>query len=153
MERHLRDWLICGMHKALWDNIHCLFDDKQITYTKLLVAARKVESEDLEGKGTTTIVKAKASNPKFDNSELCQQVVNLMCIVKSTQTNSTKGQNGEGQLQGKGPPKKRDQGTNGQHPSSGPATTSTGSLEERGNHINAIVLEVMDIPEDNILHF
>ena len=50
MERHLIDHLSYGMHKALWDSIHYLYDDKQITYTKLLVAARKTEAEVLKGK-------------------------------------------------------------------------------------------------------
>ena len=106
------------MHKALWDSICYLYDDKQITYTLLLVAARKAEAVVLEGKGTTTIPKTKAANPQFDNfssevSELYQQLANLMSIVKSTQTNSTRGQNVKGQSQGKEPQKKRDKGING----------------------------------------
>ena len=99
------------------------------------MAARKAEAEVLEGKGITTIAKAKAAN-QFDNSSseinmLCQKVANLMSVVESTKTNSTKRQNGKGQYQGKEPQKKRTQGTNGQHPSAGPATTSAGPFKGR----------------------
>ena len=152
MERYLRNCLFYGRHNALQDSIHYLYNDKQITYTQLLVAARKAGAEVLEGKGITTIAKDKASNPQFNSSssevnEFYQQVANLMSIVESTQTNSTKGQNGKDQSQGKGPQMKRDQGTNGQHPSAGPTATSAGPLKLRvsRNHINAIIVEVGDI--------
>ena len=130
MERHLRDHLFYGVHKALWDNIHYLYDDKQITYTQLLMAARKAELEVLEGKGTTTLAKAKAANPQFDHSsskvnELCQPVVNLMSIVKSTQTNSTMGQICKGlPISREGTSKEGRLGYKWANPSTGRATTS-----------------------------
>ena len=51
MERHLREHLFYGINKALWYSIHYIYDDKQITYTKLLVAVKKAEAEILEGEG------------------------------------------------------------------------------------------------------
>ena len=76
MERHLRDCLFYGMYKALWDSIHYLYDDKQVTYAPLLVAARKAKAEVLEGKGTITIAKSKAANSQFSNSS---SEVNELC--------------------------------------------------------------------------
>ena len=47
------------MHKAWWDSICFLYDDKQITYPQLLVAARKAEPEVLEGKEPLPLLKLK----------------------------------------------------------------------------------------------
>ena len=42
---HLKDWLFHGVHKNIRDSIRYLHSDPETTYSQLMVAARKAESE------------------------------------------------------------------------------------------------------------
>ena len=54
-----------------------MYDNPAVTYTQLLVAARKAEAEVGDGKSGTTIVKAKATTADDELTSLKQQVSDL----------------------------------------------------------------------------
>ena len=57
----LRDRLFNGVLKTLQDSIRYLYDNPAVTYTQLLVAARKAESEVSDDKSGTITIKVKAA--------------------------------------------------------------------------------------------
>ena len=72
-EIELIDRLFYGVLKTLRDSIRYLYDNPAVTYTQLLVAARKAEAEVSGGKSGTMTIKVKASTA---NDEL----VSLKCV-------------------------------------------------------------------------
>ena len=83
-EIRLRDRLFNGVLKTLRDNIRYLYDNLAVTYTQLLVAARKAEAEVSDGKsGTTNKVIAATANDELVS--LKQQVSDLVAVVKANQ--------------------------------------------------------------------
>ena len=59
-EINLRDRLFYVLLKTLKDNVGYLYDNPSVTYTQLLVAARKAEAEVGDGKSGTVTVNTKA---------------------------------------------------------------------------------------------
>ena len=59
-EIKLRDRLFYGVLKTLRHSVSYLYDNPAVTYTQLLVAARKAEAEVSDGKSGTMTIKAKA---------------------------------------------------------------------------------------------
>ena len=60
-EIQLRDRLFYGVLKTLRDSIRYPYDNQAVTYTQLLVAARKAEAEVGNGKSGMMTVKSKAT--------------------------------------------------------------------------------------------
>ena len=56
-----------------------------MTYTQLLVAARKAEAEVGDGKSGTMTVKAKATTADDELASLKQQASDLVAMVKANQ--------------------------------------------------------------------
>ena len=56
----LRDRLFYGVFKTLRDSIRYLYDNLTVTYTQLLVVARKSEAKVSDGKLGAMTIKAKA---------------------------------------------------------------------------------------------
>ena len=77
-EIKLGDRLFYGVFKTLRDSIRYLYDNPTVTYTQLLVAARKAEAEVSDGKLGTMTTKAKAATANNELVSLKQQVSDLI---------------------------------------------------------------------------
>ena len=77
-EIKLRDRLFYRVLKTLRDSIRYLYDNPAVTYTQLLVAARKAEAEVGDGKSGMMTVKAKATTADDKLTSLKQQVSDLV---------------------------------------------------------------------------
>ena len=90
MECHLRVRLFCCMNKTLQDSLQYLNDDCHNSYTQLMLAACKAETEVLDRTVGATTVKARAATTQGErNSELetlCQQMANLMSMMTRNQS-------------------------------------------------------------------
>ena len=84
-EIKFRDRLFYRVPKTLRDSIRYLYDIPAVTYTQLLVAARKAEVEVANGKSGTATVKAKAATADDEMASLKQQVSDLVAVVKTNQ--------------------------------------------------------------------
>ena len=60
-----------------------LYDNPTVTYTQLLVAARKAEAEVSDSKTGTMTIKAKAATANDELLSLNQQVLDLVAVVKA----------------------------------------------------------------------
>ena len=81
----LRNKLFYWVLKSLWDSIRYLYDNPALTYTQLLVAARKAETEVRDGKSGTMTIKVKAATANDKLVSLKQQVSDLVAVVKANQ--------------------------------------------------------------------
>ena len=79
----LTDRLFYGVLKTLQDNVRYLYDKAAVTYTQLLVTARKAEAEVSDGKSGTMTIKAKAATANDELASLKQQVSHLVAVVKA----------------------------------------------------------------------
>ena len=84
-EIKLKDRLFYGVCKTLRDSIRYLYDNPAVTYTQILVAARKAEAKVSDGKSGTTTIKAKAATGNDELVSLKQQVSYLVAVVKANQ--------------------------------------------------------------------
>ena len=82
-EVKLRDRLFCGVLRTLRDSIRYLYDNPTVTYTQLIVAARKAEAEVSGGKSGTMTIKAKVATTNDELVSLKQQVSDLVAVVKA----------------------------------------------------------------------
>ena len=91
-EIKLRDRLFYGVLKTLRDSIQYLYDNLTVTYTQLLVAARKAEVEVSDSKKGTMTIKAKAAIANDELGSLKQKISDLVAVVKAyhVQENSKK---------------------------------------------------------------
>ena len=80
-EVKLRDRLFYGVLKAFRDSIQYLYDNPAVTYTQLLVVARKAEAEVSDSKKGTMTIKAKAATANDELLSLKQQVSDLVSVV------------------------------------------------------------------------
>ena len=73
-EIKLRDRLFYGVLKTLRDSIRYLYDNPTVTYTQLLVGARKAEADVSDGKLGIMTIKAKAptANDELAWNNKCQ---------------------------------------------------------------------------------
>ena len=95
----LRDRLFYGVPKTLRGSITYLYDNPTVTYTQLLIAARKAEAEVSDGRLGTMAIQAKAATANDELVSLKQQVSNLVAVVKA---NHVQG-NSKGTTQQNGP--------------------------------------------------
>ena len=103
VEVKLKDRLFYGVLKTLRDSIRYLYDNPTVTYTQLLVAARKAEAEVSDGKLGTMTTKAKAATANDKLVSLKHQVSDLVAVVmanhvqgnskRTTQQNGQKNEN------------------------------------------------------------
>ena len=56
VSKHLHDRLFYGMYKGLRDSIRYFYDNLTMTFTQLMVAVRKAESEASEVKDTKLLI-------------------------------------------------------------------------------------------------
>ena len=82
-EVKLRDRLFYGVLKTLRGSIRYLYDNPTVTYTQLLVAARKAEAEVNDGKLRTMTITAKVATDNDKLVGLKQQVSDLVAVVKA----------------------------------------------------------------------
>ena len=78
VEVNLRDRLFYGVFRPLRDSIQYLYDTPAVTYTQLLVAAKKAEAEVSDSKTGTMIIKATANDELLS---LKQHVSDLVAVV------------------------------------------------------------------------
>ena len=78
----MRDRLCYGVLKTLTESIRYLYDNPAVTYTQLLVAARKAEAEVSYGKSGTMTIKTEAATANDELVSLKQQVSDLVAVVK-----------------------------------------------------------------------
>ena len=84
-EIKLRDRLFYRILKTLRDSIRYLYDNPAMTYTQLLVAAKKAEAEVGNCKSGTVTVKAKAATANDEFASLKQHIPDLVAVVKANQ--------------------------------------------------------------------
>ena len=84
-EIKLRDRLFYGVLKTLKDSIRYLYDNPPVTYTQLLVAARKIEAEVSDGKSGTMTIKVNAATVNDELVSLKQHISDLVAVVKDNQ--------------------------------------------------------------------
>ena len=84
-EIRLRDRLFYGVLETLRASIRYLYDNPAVTYTQLLVAARKAEAEVSDGKSGTMTIKAKPATANDNLVILKQQVSGLVAVVNANQ--------------------------------------------------------------------
>ena len=82
-EDKLRDRLFHGVLKALRDSIQYLYGNPAVTYTQVLVAARKAEAEVSDSMTETMTIKAKAATANEELLILKQQVSDLVAVAKA----------------------------------------------------------------------
>ena len=82
-EIKLRDRLSYAVLKTLRDSIRYLYDNPAVTYTQLLVVARKAEAEVSDDKSESMTIKAKPATANDELVSLKQQVSDLVVIVKA----------------------------------------------------------------------
>ena len=66
IEEHLQDHLFHGMMKTLRDSLHYQYDDPNLIYTGLLLAAQKAESEAYGSRVTNSVSTIKWRQPKYN---------------------------------------------------------------------------------------
>ena len=69
--------------KTQRDSIRYLYDNPTVTYTQLLVAARKAEAEVNDGQLGTMTIKAKAAMANDELVSLKEQISDLVAIDKA----------------------------------------------------------------------
>ena len=83
------------MVKTLWDSIHYLYDDTNISYTQLLGVAQKAEIEVMDSKVSSTTSKAGlgSSSSSEEIQTLTRQIPNLLSMVQGAQQKGGKSKN------------------------------------------------------------
>jgi hypothetical protein len=106
-DAHLRDRLFYGMHKNLRDSIRFMYENAEIKFQQLMLAARRAESESIDRKVLPKVAKATVVDRDSSLDELKHQMTQLMSAVtlgpqtqkkggaRNTNNNSGKRSNGE----------------------------------------------------------
>ena len=89
VQQHLKDCLFHGVHKHIRDSIWYLYSNPWITYSQLMIAAHKVESENEEAHDKVRVRSAMTTDPVKGTTELGHQIVKLMAtLTREGQENS-----------------------------------------------------------------
>ena len=72
-----------GCSQLVRDSTTYLYGNPVVTYSQLLVAARKAEAEVSDSKLGTMTIKAKAATANYELVSLKQQVSDLVAVVKA----------------------------------------------------------------------
>ena len=78
---HLKDWLFHGVHKHIRDSIRYLHSNPETTYSQLMVAARKAESEMEDAKEKVRARSSAATEVTDRSKELGDQITKLMAAL------------------------------------------------------------------------
>ena len=78
---HLKDWLFHGVCKHIRDSIRYLYSNPKTTYSQLMVAAHKAESEMEEVKDKVRARSAAATEVVDSSKELGNQIRRLMATL------------------------------------------------------------------------
>ena len=78
---HLKDCLICGVYKHIWDSIRYLYSNPETTYLQLMVMSCKAESATEETKDKVRARSAVNAEVVDGSKELSNQIVKLMAAL------------------------------------------------------------------------
>ena len=78
---HLKDWLFHGVHKHIRDSIRYLHSNPETTYSQLMVAARKAESEMEDAKERVRAWSSTATDVTDGSKVLGDQIARLMATL------------------------------------------------------------------------
>ena len=101
-KHHLKDWLFHGLRHNIYNALHYMYDKPDSQWSKLVMAARKAETETPESSVSEARAKLAVvqleTQPKVASSEpsyeaIMQQVMYLMSTITNQNAN-TNGQNG-----------------------------------------------------------
>ena len=81
MTWHLKDYLFHGVHKHIRDSIRYLYSSLEITYSQLMVAAHKAESETEEVKDKVRARSAATTEVVDSSKGLGNQIARLMATL------------------------------------------------------------------------
>ena len=82
---HLKDQLFHGVHKHIRDSIRYLHGNPKTTYSQLMVAARKAESETEDAKEKVRAWSSTATEVSDGSKELGDQIARLMATLNRTE--------------------------------------------------------------------
>ena len=85
---HLKDWLFHRVHKHIRDSIRYLHSNPKITYSQLMVAARKAESEMEDAKENVQARSSTATEVPDGSKELGVQIARLMATLNRAEQDS-----------------------------------------------------------------
>ena len=88
-EVHLKDHLFHEVYKHIQDSVWYLYSASDISYSQLMVATRKVESENEETWGKVRARAVVTSNPEEGTAEPSQQIAKLMPTLTQTKLGSS----------------------------------------------------------------
>ena len=81
MACHLKDWLFHGVHKHIWDSVRYLHGNPKTTYSQLMVAARKAESETADAEERVRVQSSAATEMSDGSKEPGDQIARLMATL------------------------------------------------------------------------
>ena len=83
-QQHLKDCLFHRVHKHTHNSVWYLYSAPDTSYSQLMVAPRKVESENEETRGKVRARAMVTSDPGAGNAEHSQQIAKLMAALTQT---------------------------------------------------------------------
>ena len=81
VQQLLKDCLFHGFYKHIWDSIRYLYSTPDTSYSQLMVAAWKAESENKEIQDKVRPRAAMTTNPGEGTTEVGQQIAKLMVTL------------------------------------------------------------------------
>ena len=89
VQQHLKDHLLHGVCKHIRDSIRYLYSNPRTTYSQLMIAAHKAESENEEACDKVRARSAMTTEPEEGTMELGHQIAKLMAtLTRAGQGNS-----------------------------------------------------------------
>ena len=82
---HLKDWPLHGVYKHIRDSIRYLHSNPETTYSQLMVAARKAESETEDAKVKVGVRSSTATEVTDGSEGLGDQITRLMAALPRTE--------------------------------------------------------------------
>ena len=82
---HLKDWLFHGVCKHIRDSIRYVHSNPETTYSQLMVAARKAESEMEDAKEKVRERSSTATEVADGSKELSDQIARLMAALNTAE--------------------------------------------------------------------
>ena len=81
VQQHLKDHLFHGVHKYISDSIMYLYSNPRTTYSQLMIAAQKAESENEKAHNKVRARSAVTTDPVEWTKELGHQIAKLMATL------------------------------------------------------------------------
>ena len=85
---HLKEWLFHGVRKHVRDSIRYLYGNPRITYSKLVVAVQRADSETEETKERVKVRSAAITEVASGSKELGDQIARLMATLTRAEQGS-----------------------------------------------------------------